>query len=106
MHIVSNYITDPVLDPSNYIPPPISVPKPQRQERRRLILKINKVMNMNKVKTKKKKKKSTLDPDSPNLRLALQSDDRNEWISAIQKELEQLELEKIWVIVATVQEIR
>ena len=62
-------------------------------------------MNTNKVKSKKKKKKSTLDPDSPNLRQALRSDDRNEWITAIQKELEQLELEKIWVIVvATVPE--
>ena len=50
-------------------------------------------MGMNKV--KKKKKKSTLDPDSPNLRQAL------EWITAFQKELEQLELEQIWVIVAT-----
>ena len=58
---------------------------------------------MSKVKIRKKKK-STLDPDSPNLRQALQSDDRNEWITAIQKELEQLELEKIWVIVATVPE--
>ena len=100
--VLSNPITEPIRDPSNYLPPPIDVPKPTRQERRRLILKINKVMRKDKVNIKKKKKKLIYDPDAPNIRQALESEDRAEWIAAIQKELEQLELEKIWEVVTTI----
>lgn len=33
-YTVSNPISDSILDSSNYLPPSIIVPKPQRQERR------------------------------------------------------------------------
>ena len=94
-----NHIINPAVDPSNIILPSVSIPKPTRQERRQIILRINK----EKQKIKGKKKRSILyDTDSPTIKQALQSDDRAEWIKAINRELEQMEIEKIWVIVASV----
>ena len=107
---LSDHITDLIQHPIILLPPPVSILPLNSQERRQIIRRTIILRIKQEKKTvdgkKGKKKKSLLsDPDNPIIKQALQSDDRQKRITAIQKKLERLELEKIWVIIAKCQTI-